>query len=210
MASLQGNQGQTGKQVGQALTVGFGETSDLLVTELQARYYENNYRGATFFTSIAAAAGTAYTGAAGGTPLLAIWNPPGSGVNVVLKNVSVSVVAAASAAGQTQFRLYGGPTASLTGTVVSPYSANSLQKAGSKVAAVNNVATTSSTALNYIKTIGTYYWATAAGAFLEQPIEVDIAGSILIVPGNMVALGAVTIPTSMTNDAAIFWDEVAI
>lgn len=210
MALLQGNSGQTSKQIGQALIVGFGETSDVMVTELQARYYEQNYRGLTFFTSVAAAAGTAYTGAPGGTPLLALYNPAGSGVNAVIKNVSVALVAAASAAGQTQFRLYGGPTVLPTGTFVVPFSASTLQQSGSKVKAVNNAATTSSTALSYIKTIGTYYWATAAGAFFEQPVEADIAGSILVAPGNIIALGAVTIPTSMTNDATMFWDEIPI
>jgi hypothetical protein len=210
MALLQGNQGQTGKQPGQNLTVGFGETSDLLVTELQARYYQNNYRGLTFFTSVAAAAPTAYVGAAGGTPLVAVYNPVGSGVNLAVKVVSAAVVAAATAAGQTQFRMYGGPTVLPTGVFVNPFSASTLQASGSKARAVNNAAMTSSSALNYIKTIGTYYWATAAGAFLEAPIETDVAGSVLVMPGNIVALGAASVPTSMTNDASLFWDEVAI
>src|ERR1019366_1826210 len=135
---LQGNSGALGKQVGQNLTAGFGETSDLLVTELQARYYEQNYRGLTFFTSLAAAAPTAYAGAGGGTPLLAIYNPIASGVNLVLKSAMVSLVAAASGAGQTQFRLYGGPTVLPSGTFVVPYSASQLSQVGSKAKAVNN------------------------------------------------------------------------
>jgi hypothetical protein len=207
---LQGNQGSLGKQVGQNLTAGLGETSDLLVTELQARYYEQNYRGLTFFTSLAAAAPTAYAGAAGGTPLVAIYNPVGSGINLVLKSALVSLVAAASAAGQTQFRLYGGPTALPTGTFVAPYSASQLSQVGSRAKAVNNAATTSSSALNYIATIATYYWATAASAFFVPPAAWDAAGQIIVVPGNMLALGAVTVPTSMTNDATLFWDEVPI
>ncbi len=42
---LSGNQGQSGKQVGQNITAGMGEYSDLLFTELMARYYEQTYRG---------------------------------------------------------------------------------------------------------------------------------------------------------------------
>lgn len=211
MALLQGNQNQTGKQVGQNLTAGFGEFSDVLVSELQPRYYEQAYRGQTFFFSTAAAAGTAYTGAAGGTPLLGLWNPAGTGKNLVLLQANVGVVASASAAGLTQFRLYGGATAAITqATVGTPVSTLSLTASGSVAKGFANVALTSSTALTYIKTIGNYYWATAAAAFLMSPITYDCSGAIIVQPGNMIALGAVTIPTSMTNDAFLLWSEVAI
>jgi hypothetical protein len=207
---LQGNQGQTGKQVGQNITAGVGETSDLLVTELQARYYEQNYRGNTFFLSVASAAGTAFVGAAGGTPLLGIYNPAGSGKNLVLKAATVALVAAASAAGQTQFRIYAGVSALPTGTLTSPVNANTLQPSGSVAKGIVNTAMTSSTAIQYVTTIGTYYWATAAGAIFSPPISWDCAGQIIVAPGNLLALGSVTILTSMTNDASLFWDEVSI
>lgn len=217
MSLLQGNQGQIGKQVGQNLTAGFGEFSDLLVTELMARYYQQTYRGNSFFLSVAAAAGTAYTGAAGGTPLLALLNPVGSGKNLVLKSVAVSVVASATAAGMTQFRLYGGPfTAASTGTLTTGRSALTFATGGSVAVGVSNAALTSQTpALNYIITIGTYQFAvqlTSGGPtfMLCPPILWDAGGQVIIQPGAMIALGAVTIPTSMTNDATIFWDEVPI
>ncbi len=207
---LQANQGVSGKQTGQNITVGVGEYSDVLVTELQAHYYQQAYRGGTYFTSIAAAAGTAYTGASGGTPLVGVYNPSNSGVNLVLKTASVSVVAAASVAGQTQFRVYGGSTVAPTGTLVAPYSCLTLSQTGSKAKAINNAAMTSASALNYITTIGTYYWASAASAFLAAPLIWDAAGQIIVQPGNALCLGAVTIPTSMTNDATLVWDEVPV
>jgi hypothetical protein len=212
---LQGNQGQAGKLVGQGQTVSLGEFGDTLVSEYQARYYEQVYRNNTFFTSVAAAAGTAYTGGAGGTPLVAIYNPTNSGVNLVVKTTMVSVVATASAAGLTQFRLYGGQTVLPTGTFVTPFSALTLTATGSKAKAVNNVAMTSASALNYITTVGTYQFSvqlTSGGPtyMLCPPIAWDAAGQLIVQPGNTIALGAVTIPTSMTNDAAIFWDEVPV
>src|ERR1019366_5553542 len=167
---LQGNQGQTGKQTGQNLTAGLGEYSDLLVSELMARYYESNYRGSTYFLSVAGAAGTAFVGAAGGTPLLGIYNPTGSGKNFVIKTVSVGVLAAASAAGNTPFRIYAGVSVQPTGTLVSPVNALTLQASGSVAKGISNAAMTSSTAIQYVTTVGTYYWATAAGAFLVQPM----------------------------------------
>src|ERR1700693_1273756 len=82
---LQGNQGQTGKQVGQNLTAGFGEFSELLVNELQARYYQNAYRGNSFYAVNTAAqalsvASSTYTG-------LVVQNPAASGKNLVLLEI---------------------------------------------------------------------------------------------------------------------------
>jgi hypothetical protein len=215
MALLQGNQGQIGKQTGQNLTAGFGESSDLLVTELQARYYQQAYRGNTFFTSVSSAAGTAYTGASGGTPLVAIYNPVGSGVNAVLKTASVAVAATATATGHTTFRIYAGVTVLPTGTFVVPFSANTWLQSGSKVKAVNNAAMTSASALNYVTTVGTFDWvlpgtAASVAEVIASPLIWDAAGQLIVPPGVALALGSTTIPTSMTNDASLFWDEVAI
>lgn len=194
-----------------------GKAGDVVISELQGRYYEQNYRGNSFFLSVAAAAGTAYTGAAGGTPLLALINPLGSGKNLVLKTVAISVVASATGAGMTQFRLYGGPfTATSTGTLTTGRSALTFATGGSVAIAVSNAALTSQTpALNYIITIGTYQFAvqlTSGGPtfMLCPPILWDAGGQVIIQPGAMIALGAVTIPTAMTNDATIFWDEIPI
>lgn len=212
---LQGNQGQSNKAVGQGQTLSLGEFSEALVTELMPRYYEQCYRGQTFFLSVAAAAGTAYTGAAGGTPLVAVHNPTGSGKNLVIKSTMVSVVATASAAGMTQFRLYSGPSVLPTGTLVQPFSALTIQQGGSVAKGVSNAAMTSSTALTYVTTVGTYQFSvqTTSGGptyMLCPPIYWDAAGQLIVPPGNQLALGAVTIPTSMTNDACLFWDEIPV
>lgn len=212
--------GQVGPQVaadGALPNFRLGKSAEGIFTELQGRYYEQNYRGNSFFLSVAAAAGTAYVGAAGGTPLLALINPVGSGKNLVLKTVAISVVASATAAGMTQFRLYAGPfTATSTGTLTTGRSALTFATGGSVAIAVSNAALTSQTpALNYIITIGTYQFAvlTTSGGptfMLCPPILWDAGGQVIIQPGAMIALGAVTIPTSMTNDATIFWDEIPI
>lgn len=211
---LQGNQGQTGKQVGANLSLGFGEFSESLVSELQPRYYEQAYRGQIFTIGTTAGSLTAYTGAAGGTPLLAVWNPAGSGKNLVVLQASAAIAAASSVAGNPCFRLYFGPTAAITqATVVAPFSTISGNATGSVAKAYQDVATTSSTALNYLLTLGTYYWATAAGAFAMTPLVQDFSGSILVPPGNMIAVGssiATATMTSLAADAAFIWSEVAI
>ena len=211
MALNQGNQGQIGKMTGANLTASFGEYQETLVSELQPRYYELAYRSQIYVAAVAAAAPTAYTGAAGGTPLIGVWNPPSSGKNLIMIQAGIGVVAAASAAGLTQFRLYAGVTANVTGTLSNPLSTFNWATAGSGSVArfSSNTASTSSTALNYILTLGNYYWGASGGSssFLSQPIVCDLGGSIIIPPGSMIGMGAVTVPTSMTNDAWLLWAE---
>lgn len=206
---LSGNQGQTGKQTGQGLAASFGEYSEQLATELMPRYYQNTYRGQKYFVNLTAGVATAFTGGAGGTPLLSIYNPVGSGKNLVLVSVNIANRVAASAVGTVTFNIWGGPSVANTGTLVKPTNLLSLQTAGSVVAASSNAATTSTTAIPQILPIGTYYWATAAGAILA-PISFDVAGMIIVAPGNLLALGATAALTSATFDATLVWDEVSV
>ena len=46
-----GQQGITSKQVGGNISISLGEFGDQLVSELQARYYEQTYRGNVFYAS---------------------------------------------------------------------------------------------------------------------------------------------------------------
>src|SRR5712664_3100170 len=54
-----------------------------VVTDAHGRYQEAVLRGNVYSLSAAAAAPTAYTGAAAGTPLLAVFNPAGTGKALV-------------------------------------------------------------------------------------------------------------------------------
>jgi hypothetical protein len=183
----------------------------LLVTEYNPRYYQQAYLGQTFMLASTAMAGTGFAGAAGGTPLLGVWNPAGTGKNLIILQASVAVVATATGAGTTQFRLYGGPTAAITqATVTVPLNMLSLTASGSVAKGFVNAALTSSTAGNFLWSLGNYYWATAAGAVITPPLYQDFSGSIIVPPGAYLALGAVTILTSMTNDASILWAEQPI
>jgi hypothetical protein len=102
MALLQGNQGSTGKAVGQNLTAGMGEFSDLLITPLMAKYYENAYRGNIFSSSTAgggvALAATALfsTAIATFTPILAIYNPLTNNKNLSILHAFAGVVGGAA------------------------------------------------------------------------------------------------------------------
>jgi hypothetical protein len=206
---MQGSQGQAGKQVGQNLTLGFGEYSDALVTELQPRYYQQNYRGNVYFLNASAVTATAYTGGAAGTPLLGVMNPLGSGKNLVFIGATIGNRAAASAAGVVTFNVWGGPSTNPTGTQTNPTNMLSLTASGAVSRGFINTAMTGSTALNQIMPIGTYYWATAASALLS-PVNSELAGSVIAIPGNMIALGATAALTSATWDATLIWAEIPV
>jgi len=120
-------------------------------------------------------------------------------------------VVGGSAAGFAPFRLYGGATAAITqATVAVPTNTLSLTASGSIAKAYQNVALTSSTALTFIETLGAHAWYSGVGVVLSPPLSWDHAGDIIIAPGNMLALGAQSIPTSMTNDATLLWAEQPI
>jgi hypothetical protein len=212
---VQGQVGQpttTSIAAGTAQSIRQGQLGDIVVSELHGRYYEQAYRNNLFNLSVTTAAAiTAYTGAAGGTPQIAVYNPIGSGKNAVILYASFANIVAASAAGTVAWSLYFGPTAAITQTTTSSaVNMGTLQKTGSVMTGFTNVALTSSTALTNNIPIGFYYWATAAGAFNSAPTMVDLGGSLVVPPGTMVALGGSAALTSATWIGSLTWEEVPI
>ena len=189
-----------------------GQLGDAIVSELHGRYYETTYRGNGFLLSVStAAAVTAYAGAAAGTPMLALFNPVGSGKNAVLTKVAIGNVVAASAAGTVAFGLYFGTTAAITqATTTAPWAMNSQLQSGSVMTGFRNVALTSGSAASNVIPVATYYWATAAGAALVTGGPIDLEGSIIIPPGSYVALGGSAALTSATWIGSMQWEEVPV
>ena len=194
------------------LPVRSGQLGDAIVSELHGRYYETTYRGNSFLLSVStAAAVTAFTGAAGGTPMLALFNPLGSGRNAVLNKIAVANVVAASAAGTAMFALYFGNTAAITqATTVTPWAMNTQLQSGSVMTGFRNVALTSSTAATNLIPIASYYWATAAGVGLVSNGVVELEGSVIIPPGAYAALGGSAALTSATWVGSMSWEEVPV
>lgn len=212
MASIEG---QVGPQVagdGTKPTVRLSRDSSVVTVDGHAKYQEAVLRGNVYSVSVSGGAATAFTGGAAGTPLLSIYNPVGSGKNIVILNASVASRVAASAAGTVGFIIWGGVSAANTGTLTTATNMYTLAKSGSVTLASSNAATTSTTAISAngpLLSIGSYYWATAAGAILS-PLVADVAGMIVVAPGNLIALGGTAALTSATYDATLIWEETAI
>jgi hypothetical protein len=181
--------------------------AEVAVSDVHAKYQEAVLRANVFFLNASAAAPTAYVGAAAGTPLIAVHNPVNSGYAIVLIGISIANRVAASAAGTVSFGLWGGPSVIPTGTQTIPTNMASLSTGGGIGRGFVNTVLTGSSALNMILSPATYYWATAAGAFVA-PSYFDVAGLVVALPGNQLAIGATSALTSATWDVTLIWEEV--
>lgn len=193
--------------VGTAPPFTAGITGAQRVGDAHGRYMDAAMSGRVYQLSAAAAAPTAYVGAAGGTPLLAVHNPTGSNKYIALLAVTAALRAAGSAAGQTGLNVWSGPSVAPTGTRTNPTNVLSLAASGSASLAFVNTALTGSTALTLAMGLFTYYWATAAGA-IAAPAFFDIGGLIILAPGNQLAVGLTVVPTSTTLDVSLFYEEL--
>lgn len=186
-----------------------GITGAQRVSDAHGKYFDAVWGGRVFFLSAAAAAATAYAGGAAGTPFIAIHNPANSGKLISLLVVTYGNAVAASAAGTVRASVYGGPSVIPTGTQTPPNSALSLSVGGSVAKGFVNTALTGSTALTLLGTLGSYYWATAAGAAeVTTPGFCDIGGLWVAAPGNQLAFGFSAALTSATWEGALYWEEL--
>jgi hypothetical protein len=193
-----------------ALAERLGETP---VSQWLPRYAALTWSGDVYSISVAApAAITAYAGGAAGTPQIAISNPAGSGHNLVPLVANFGNTVAASAAGSVSWSLFFGVTAAITAaTNANAFNMVTHQTTGSVSKAWTNTALTASTALTNAIPLGTYYWATAAGATLvTQPAIPEFLGTLFIPPGSMMALGGTSALTSATWTGFLAWAELPI
>jgi hypothetical protein len=189
-----------------------GQLGDMIVSELHGRYYETNYRQNVFTLSlVTAAAITAYTGAAAGTPMLAVFNPSGSTKNLAILKASFANVVSASAAGTVAFGLYFGTTTTITQpTTSAPFNMATLQQSGSFATGFRNVALTSGSGASSVIPLGSYYFGTAVGSAVVSSGPVFLEGAVIIPPGAYMALGGSSALTSATWIGSLTWEEIPV
>lgn len=212
MASIEGKVGPVVAADGSNPTMRLSKDASAVTVDGHAKYQEAIIRGNVYSLTVSGGAATAFTGGAAGAPLISVYNPVGSGKNLVLLSASIVGRAAASAAGNVGFNIWGGVSAANTGTLTAPTNMYTLQKSGSVALGSSNAVTTSTTAISAngpLLNLVNYYWATAAGAIVNVG-TFDIAGMIVVAPGNLVALGGTAALTSATYDVSLLWEEVAI
>jgi hypothetical protein len=209
MATAEGQAGNQTYADGSVKTLRVSRTGELSTSGGHGRYWLTNRDQNVFFLPATNITPSAFTGGAAGTPAISIYNPVGSGKNCILLGVSVGARTAGSVAGTAGFCLFGGPSASPTGTRTVATNMYSLQAGGSVTYGEVNTANTGSSATSLLLAFGSYYFASAANAILA-PLDIDLAGQIVCPPGGYVALGATAVVTSATYDMTLIWEEVAI
>jgi hypothetical protein len=226
MALLQGNQGQAGKQVGQNLTVGFGEFSDVLVSELQPRFYEQNYRNSMFSIGCTLTALSAATIllTASAQPIVGIWNPLTSPVNLVviqatLKDLLNTLTTPASP-GDFVWASSTGNTALTAG--LSPFCRKTLQTNGSQARAFSLSTASLLTGLTNNLTVfepGDFVSSnvvggvTITGSASENAGTIgvqNIDGGLIVPPGGVLALLNTVSTTAHSVAARLKWLEVPV
>jgi hypothetical protein len=184
------------------------------VADAHARYMQSVLEGRVFLLSAAAANASAYVGAAAGTPLIAIFNPPNSGKNIFVLQESLAQQTTGTAAAAEDFAWWGGTPGTIgTGTKTNPTNLLSLQAVGSIAQGYVNTALTSQTnALALIKPVLSVGAIPVTTATLQtwSPATIEEAGLIVCVPGNLIALGAAAATTAAKFDISVIWEEVPI
>lgn len=213
-----------------------GNLGDVIVSELHGRFYEQNYRGNQFSvgitsTSIANATFTTADGlsatlatAATATPILGIWNPSSSVVNLVMLQAILSAFISASTVtgtGGLVWAVYTGNSNITVANQQTPVNNKTLAASGSVARGLNTIALTG------LSNVGIYLRAsslvagpstgysqvgTAVGFPSEGggPSVENIDGSIIVPPGGILALYGTVTPVAISVCGGLVWEEVGL
>lgn len=226
MATLQLAQGLTGKAVGASVGAGSGEFSELLVTELQPRFYEWAYRGNLFSagSSTTALSANTITLVAATTPIVGVYNPSTSTANVVILQAAITAfintLTTPVGAGAFVWASSVGNTAVSTG--VAGFNRKTLTSSGGQAKVFNGgVALTGLTnnlvifeAADFTSPTGQTYGTITApttGTTLGSVGGVEnFDGSLLVPPGGVLALLNTTSTTTMSVASRLLFIETAL
>jgi len=231
-------QGQVGapagsNQPGATPAIRQGQLGDMIVTELHGRFYEQAYRGNLFRTStttvVTAVAnhGTANGGsatlatAAAATPMLGVYNPQSSGVNVVITQAQLSatyttITTPAPFGSLVWYASVGNANIS---TGLTPWNSKTLTQAGSQVKGY--AGGTALTGLSNVPTAfevsdflsgGNVAYGTIANTAIASPLTAvqSFDGQLIVPPGGVLALYNTGGTTSFAFTGRLLWEEVPV
>jgi hypothetical protein len=205
-------------------TVRVGQLGDMIISELHGRFYEQTYRGNVYQTGhiapIALSANTITTSATT-TPIIGVWNPLSSGVNLVILQASlqniINTVTTPVGPGAFVWAISNGNTAISTGLL--PINTRTLQPTGSQAKAfagataltgLTNVLTIVAAAT--IPTLGNITYGTIAATATSPSVGgvQNFDGSLIIPPGSVLSLLNTTSTTTVSVFGSLLWEEVAV
>ncbi len=186
-----------------------GYFGELLVSELQGRYGQLALDG-KIFTAVASAvtivsASVSPLAAGTGQPIVGIWNPQNSGVNVAILKHGVQTISGTPGGPIVwNYTLNQAITASTSGTPIPGFLSGAIGAAKLFV----NTATTGSTV--GILHRGAWNVPAIAAASVQSAAMEEDAGDIIIPPGAFLGLAAYAVGTSHVVNAAITYAELPV
>lgn len=215
MAGTVINPTQVSQAIGSAnVNDSLGKSGELAVAEIHGKYYTQTYNGTMFYATTTTATAPAIFSATAVTSL-SIWNPTGSGKNIVIAKAILSKVTAASAAVQMGFALIqnagsgvatGGPISATTPLSTALRGGGLLNNAGqnSSIALVSTASTVVAPT-QFIPLFGmtTDVITTSAEG---TSFVYDAEGSLILQPGSYIAFASSAANTGTCN-YGLYWYE---
>jgi hypothetical protein len=202
-----------------------GRYASLVTSDGHSRFYETATRGYMFsggmtLTSISNATFSTGTLGATATPIAGVWNPLGSGRNLVIVQVKISPVNTAlqtTGAGALMWATATNQSAITTGNV--PFNRSTLTQSGSVAKDMSGIALTGLSGSLVVRDclgIGSGVISnlstlqTAAGLFPPMQAGVEnVDGSIIVPPGGVLAVLCTTNPpVAISAASSILWEEL--
>lgn len=223
-------EGKVGPQTvsdGSTNVIRTGKTGEVIVSDAHARFQEaalrgNLYSGGMTTTSISNVTFTTGTVDATCTPIIGLWNPTGSGKNLVVLQARLQcVITAATATGGGSFVWATSLNNTSISTGITPLNRATLAASGSVAKVYANTALTGLTTSLSIReasalqggTNGNYSMVGTAVGFAVSggSATIDhIDGAIIVPPGGVLALLCTTTPVAISAASSILWEEVLL
>lgn len=199
-----------------------GRQGDTVVSELHGRFYEQCYRGNLFSAGSSTTALSANTISLTSTttPIVGVYNPSTSGVNLVILQASLQIstkTASTTAPGSIVWASSVGNTAISTGA--QPFNRKTLALTGAAAKAFNGGVALTGLTNNLVifegaDLVGGLALTTATvAATTELPAYVAVQnfdGSLIVPPGGVLALLNTVSTTTVSVASRLLWEEVPI
>jgi len=213
-------QGQVGPQIvspGAFPNLRLGNSAEAIMQELHGRFYEQNYRGNVYSNGMTVTALTANTISLTSTttPILGVWNPATSLVNLVILQAALQLTLPNSAAamGVLVWATSYGNGGITTGSA--PFNRKSLASSGSSAKGMAFVALTGLTN-NLVIQMGSALPSltmaqSATATVVVPPVAVEnFDGGLIVPPGGVLALLNTTSNTTVSVSGYLMWEEVPL
>ena len=188
-----------------------GTFGEFLKSNLSPDYYTLAKNGKLFTSALAGIATvTAFVGGAAGTPLIGLYNPAGSGIDLVLLEAVVGIRTTGTTAATLDFNHWGvnqGGVA-VTGTATAPRSMNAFNATGSVASAMQNVANTGALASALLRPSISVGNATTTAGLNAGLFRDELKGEIIVGPGCYYAFGASAALAVAGIDVSLMWAEI--